>query len=244
MKTQSCFTQKPSSSRGFSLIEVLVVIAIISMLMGILLPALSKARKTARQTKCLVNVRSIATGQGMYSAENRGWYPYWSGWQVYGGQGDGAGGDEAGLGWSELLEPYLSGREAYHDPSRPDEYAPTSYFIAARYSWDRYQRQFSSVREQHVYYPSKFVMGGDCNFPGLYVAPYGTVTDTTREPDCDLDDASQPAVFFEGELEPHDGKSNIFFFDGHAASFDEYEPDKMTWHATKMRPWSLERPQG
>jgi len=230
--------------RGFTLIEVLVVIGIIAVLMAILLPALSRARNLARQTKCLANVRSVSTGQAMYSTSNRGWYPHWSGWQVYGGAGDGTGGDEAGLGWTELLEPYLDGREAYHDPSRPVEFAPTSYFIAARYSWDRFQRQFSSVREQQVYFPSMFVMGGDCNFPGLYVSPYGSVEDPARQPDCDLDDASQPAVFFEGELVPHDGKSNIFFFDGHAAAFDQYEPSKMTWHATKMLPWSLERPQG
>lgn len=59
-------------SAGFTLVELLVVVAIIAILVGILLPALGAARRAAWATQCLSNLRSLALSQQVYANEFRG----------------------------------------------------------------------------------------------------------------------------------------------------------------------------
>ncbi len=57
--------------RGFSLVELLVVIAVIALLIGTLLPALFQARRTARATRCLATIRQIELAHVLYMAANK-----------------------------------------------------------------------------------------------------------------------------------------------------------------------------
>ncbi len=60
---------------GFTLIEMLVTVAVVSVLLGLALPALRNARVTADSTACLVSLSSIAKMQAAYAAGNDGRWP-------------------------------------------------------------------------------------------------------------------------------------------------------------------------
>lgn len=77
--------------KGFTLIEMLVVIAIIAILAGLLMPALARARREAQKTACLSNQKQIGLYFAMYRSDNRNRLPSfrrngtWDGEATYAG---------------------------------------------------------------------------------------------------------------------------------------------------------------
>ncbi|MGE4563316.1 MAG: DUF1559 domain-containing protein [Victivallaceae bacterium] len=84
----------------FTLIELLVVIAIIAILAAMLLPALNKARDSAKKTKCLGNMRQLGIATQQYLGES-GYYPIFGSFPV-------AGDNFSGANWKLQILPYLT----------------------------------------------------------------------------------------------------------------------------------------
>lgn len=93
--------------RGFTLVELLTVIAIITVLISLLLPVLSRARQAATQVRCLSNLRQVGLALRSYAAANDDRLPFAymhrATAKAYGYGEFGVG----GLHWTYLLYPYL-----------------------------------------------------------------------------------------------------------------------------------------
>jgi prepilin-type N-terminal cleavage/methylation domain-containing protein/prepilin-type processing-associated H-X9-DG protein len=107
---------RSSGHKGFTLIELLVVISIIAILVGILLPALGAARRAARGSQNLSNLRQIAIASAAYNADRRDYFVFMSSVpQVnVGGIGN------VKTRWVDFLYPYLRTPKIYLSPNITD----------------------------------------------------------------------------------------------------------------------------
>ena len=85
----------PASKRGFTIIELLVVIGIITMLMGLIIPTVNILRENAKETQCANNMKQWMAALNQYADENKSVFP-----------GDGLGENET-WAWYEVLPPYI-----------------------------------------------------------------------------------------------------------------------------------------
>ncbi|MEM7807089.1 MAG: prepilin-type N-terminal cleavage/methylation domain-containing protein [Planctomycetota bacterium] len=86
--------------RGFTLVELLVVIGIIALLVSILLPSLVRARQSAGEVKCLSNVRQLVAASALYANDNSGSLISWS-WNMPHGS------TRPGNDWTSTLSKYV-----------------------------------------------------------------------------------------------------------------------------------------
>jgi hypothetical protein len=128
--------------RGFSLVDILVSIAVMATLIGILLPSVSRVQESARRVICQSNLKQIGLGITMYADDNRGLIPA----SAYGDNenyeqrptemmqlhlGHGIPGNWEGLGW--LIESgHITAEGVFYCPSHHGNHAHDEYEDAWR----------------------------------------------------------------------------------------------------------------
>ncbi|MEM7576421.1 MAG: prepilin-type N-terminal cleavage/methylation domain-containing protein [Planctomycetota bacterium] len=221
---------------GFTLIELLVVISIIAILIGILLPILSRGKDEAKAIACASNLRQMAIGLKSYEADFRGSGPY-AGGTIDWGQRDPSTNNRS---WMEQLHDYLANQDFFSGCGAYPNDSPYHYFLSTRAEFvqngglDGYS-SFAEVRggveERLIRFPSAFVSLGD-NQLASFDGSSGNLA-----LDADKDNYTFNAIFggTDDYWEPqHSGTLNVAFADGHVARFSEFDERAMTYRYREM----------
>lgn len=114
------------AARGFSLVELLIVVGIISLLSVLLLTVAAHVRMASQSTRCMANLHNIAVAFSQYANDNEGRYPT----PV-----------AVDHSWESLLDPYLSQKATFACPA-DDEMYPA---VGSSYDWRDTPDPFSTL---------------------------------------------------------------------------------------------------
>ncbi len=146
------------NSRHFTLIELLIVIAIIAILAAMLLPALNKARARAQVSQCQGNVKQIMTGILTYTTDSEDYLP--PSIQSYDGD------RKTAVYWLSVIYPYVGGGQ-YTIPV-PDDFTLTKVFTCpAAQPQDTSTWKVNGITWSHYVYQAQL---GDCRGAPYYPA--------------------------------------------------------------------------
>lgn len=174
------------NKQAFTLVELLVVIGIIAILVTLLLPALTKARRQMQTVQCASNMRQIGMAIDLYANEWKQWYPP--------GPWDSTWGPDPGIGfspWMFRIVPYLARRDAITSPTPAKlqsieilwcptaERVPHASEFYRHYGINPYipsfaPNHFYKSRRSRVRRASEMVLVGEQNYNGEGVSATGT----------------------------------------------------------------------
>lgn len=168
--------------KAFTLIELLIVIAIISVLAAILFPVFSRARENARRASCMSNLKQVGLGFIMYTQDYDEHMPPYS--QALGSGNytypNGKISTAMNAGWPILIYPYVKNWQAYNCPSAESQYAGgaiAAHFFPYSYNYNGATSAASSSQCETTY--NCGIKLGDKNVVGANLAaiedPSGTI---------------------------------------------------------------------
>lgn len=221
---------RPIRPNGFTLIELLVVIGIIALLIGILLPVLSNARKEAISISCGSSLRQMGIGLAVYHNDYRERGPY-AGAVIDWDQLDP---DTNNAPWMQQLNVYLENQDFFSGcGAYPEDAGPYHYFLSSRAEAEL-NRSRGAVAVQDV---RGSVELAQIRNTSAFVAIGDNQLSTFAAVDADKDNYTFQCVFGTGPQywEPHHrGSMNLLFADGHIAGFQDFDPDLMTFRYQTM----------
>ena len=203
MKQERCSTamnrkrgkQSPKSALrcGFTLIEILVVLAIIMLLAGILFPVFGRARENSRRTACTSNLKQISMASQLYLQDNDRRYPPYP--TV----------DDGNNGWAWELRNLMKSDQTFQCPSEPftaDEADSDGVLIGGFTDyWMNYNLE--GMFEGRLQFPTNTILLGDGKGDAIsYSLPSPPEAFGPWDPDADY-------------AQRHFDGSNYAFADGH-----------------------------
>lgn len=154
--------------KAFTLVEILVVLAITLLLAGILFPVFARAREKGRQATCQSNLKQLALATQLYVADNTGKYPFLFN-EFALTPGLPLPNNKLGIGWGVRISDYLKNNEVFHCPSEPNPKSsdPNLPHIVgdAAFTDYGYNIGLSDVSETKLALPARTVLFDD-NEPG------------------------------------------------------------------------------